>query len=289
MSIVNGSLQVAGGNNAWHTTYAAEIPLARQIVLNTQTGQYKIGDGSTALSGLTYYGGQGSGGTWGSITGTLSNQTDLQNALNAKLNASEKSTSADQVVITNGSNVLTSLSLGASQSIRRNAANNAFEAYTPSSGSSVIAKSTVKSAANTGNTNNNIVASLLIPANSFSDGDLIEWMVSSSNNNNHSYTPRCYINTSATLAGATLLATNASGGDFQGMIYAGRIAMIEGSNTKIYPTYVNGGLPRDLSVVGATTNNLTIDWTVDQYFIVAHQLSNALGQTFFEGAYILKR
>lgn len=59
MSIVNGSLQVAGGNNAWHTTYAAEIPLARQIVLNTQTGQYKIGDGSTALSGLTYYGGSG--------------------------------------------------------------------------------------------------------------------------------------------------------------------------------------------------------------------------------------
>ena len=30
-----------------------------------------------------------SGGTWGSITGTLSNQTDLQNALNAKLNISD--------------------------------------------------------------------------------------------------------------------------------------------------------------------------------------------------------
>ena len=28
------------------------------------------------------------GGTWGSITGTLSNQTDLQNALNLKLNSS---------------------------------------------------------------------------------------------------------------------------------------------------------------------------------------------------------
>lgn len=31
-------------------------------------------------------GGDGGGGTWGSITGTLSNQTDLQNAFNAKLN-----------------------------------------------------------------------------------------------------------------------------------------------------------------------------------------------------------
>ena len=28
------------------------------------------------------------GGTWGSITGTLSNQTDLQNALNLKYDAS---------------------------------------------------------------------------------------------------------------------------------------------------------------------------------------------------------
>lgn len=94
MSIVNGSLQVAGGNNAWHTTYAAEIPLARQIVLNTQTGQYKIGDGSTALSGLTYYGGASGGGTWGSISGTLSNQTDLQNALNAKQNTITTGTTA---------------------------------------------------------------------------------------------------------------------------------------------------------------------------------------------------
>lgn len=38
--------------------------------------------------------------------------------------------SADQVVITNGSNALTSLSLGANQSIRRNALNTSFEAYT---------------------------------------------------------------------------------------------------------------------------------------------------------------
>ena len=33
-------------------------------------------------------GGGGGGGTWGSITGTLSNQTDLQNALNLKYDAS---------------------------------------------------------------------------------------------------------------------------------------------------------------------------------------------------------
>ncbi len=37
---------------------------------------------------VTASGGGGGGGTWGSITGTLSDQTDLQTALNAKLNSS---------------------------------------------------------------------------------------------------------------------------------------------------------------------------------------------------------
>lgn len=58
----------------------------------------------------------------------------IQTQINNKLNTSEKSTSANQVVITDASNVLTSLSLSANQSIRRNAGNTAFEAYTPSSG-----------------------------------------------------------------------------------------------------------------------------------------------------------
>jgi len=39
-------------------------------------------------------GGGGGGGTWGSITGTLSNQTDLQNALNAKQNTITTGTTA---------------------------------------------------------------------------------------------------------------------------------------------------------------------------------------------------
>ena len=39
--------------------------------------------------------GSGSGGSWGSITGTLSDQTDLQTALNAKYNASNPSNYID--------------------------------------------------------------------------------------------------------------------------------------------------------------------------------------------------
>ncbi|HET6224672.1 MAG TPA: GDSL-type esterase/lipase family protein [Bacteroidia bacterium] len=45
----------------------------------------KIGDGVTAWNSLPYFvPGSSGGGTWGSITGTLSNQVDLQSALDAK-------------------------------------------------------------------------------------------------------------------------------------------------------------------------------------------------------------
>lgn len=51
----------------------------------TDTGKLKIGNGSTAWGSLTYFvpGAAGSA-AWGGITGTLSSQTDLQTALNAK-------------------------------------------------------------------------------------------------------------------------------------------------------------------------------------------------------------
>jgi len=46
-------------------------------------GRFGFGDGVTTLSALPLF---GSATTWGSITGTLSNQTDLQTALNGKQN-----------------------------------------------------------------------------------------------------------------------------------------------------------------------------------------------------------
>lgn len=56
--------------------------------------KFKVGDGSTAWTSLPYSqlgdngGGGGGSSAWGAITGTLSNQTDLQSALNAKANTS---------------------------------------------------------------------------------------------------------------------------------------------------------------------------------------------------------
>lgn len=43
----------------------------------------------------------GGGGTWGSITGTLSNQTDLQSALNAKLSLSDTASMLSRYLLTN--------------------------------------------------------------------------------------------------------------------------------------------------------------------------------------------
>lgn len=53
--------------------------------LETDTGKLKFGDGSTAWTGLSYFAPGGASAAWGGITGTLSDQTDLQTALDAKL------------------------------------------------------------------------------------------------------------------------------------------------------------------------------------------------------------
>ena len=53
--------------------------------LGTTDAKVKIGDGSTAWTSLPYaFVSAGGAATWGSITGTLSSQTDLQSALDAK-------------------------------------------------------------------------------------------------------------------------------------------------------------------------------------------------------------
>jgi len=100
------NIQLGYKNAAWFTTNAAIILDAGQIVYLEQTGTYKLGDGVTALSALSFLG-AASGSTWGGITGTLSDQTDLQTALNAKepLKGSDDNyvTDAQLVVIVNTS------------------------------------------------------------------------------------------------------------------------------------------------------------------------------------------
>ncbi len=66
-----------------------------ELGLDLSVMQLKVGNGSDAWGVLPFYGGGGGGSTsWGLITGTLSNQADLQNALNLKADSSSLATVA---------------------------------------------------------------------------------------------------------------------------------------------------------------------------------------------------
>ena len=77
----------ASSTNAQSGTAVAGALTTKQDTLISGTNIKTINNESILGSGnITISGG---GGTWGSITGTLSNQTDLQNALDLKLNISD--------------------------------------------------------------------------------------------------------------------------------------------------------------------------------------------------------
>lgn len=78
------NIQLGYKDSAWFTANASIVLDPGQIVYLEQTGTYKLGDGVTALSALAFLGGGSGSSTWGGITGTLSDQTDLQTALNNK-------------------------------------------------------------------------------------------------------------------------------------------------------------------------------------------------------------
>lgn len=88
MSVLQGSIQLLTDTAA---NFTADNPtlLDGQFGIETDglltTPKYKIGNGTTAWTELPYASSSG-GGTWGSITGTLSSQTDLQASIDLKEN-----------------------------------------------------------------------------------------------------------------------------------------------------------------------------------------------------------
>ena len=98
MAIVDGSLQLGYKNTAWFTANASLVLLVGQIVYLEQTGTYKIGDGTTQLSALSFLG--GSQGVQ-SVTGPNIDNTDPTNPVSNTPNL-------DQVLAadTNANNLL---------------------------------------------------------------------------------------------------------------------------------------------------------------------------------------
>lgn len=150
-----------------------------------------------------------------------------------------------------------------------------------------IIKDTVDSAAHTGTTANTLIKSYLIPANIFSAGDWFQqFLFVEKVGTAGSNFIRTYVNTSASLTGATALTT-----------------------LQNPPTTLNYRLARWNSIKSATetllngpTGNITvrdtfanqpftvsnINWTVDQYFIIAFQLVNSADTAYLKGMYLIK-
>lgn len=74
------TIQLKRGTTAQNTAYTGAVG---EITFDTQTKKIRVHDGSTAG------GHEISGGTWGGIQGTLSNQTDLKTELDTKINLND--------------------------------------------------------------------------------------------------------------------------------------------------------------------------------------------------------
>tara|TARA_R110000868_G_scaffold385119_1_gene652863 strand:+ start:313 stop:828 length:516 start_codon:yes stop_codon:yes gene_type:complete len=152
--------------------------------------------------------------------------------------------------------------------------------------SGYLFKSTTDTTTVTGVTTNTISYSNLIPANTMLVGDFFQYQLNAVRSGaNGSVAVRIYFNTSASLVGATL-AGSVTVAPTNNM-FMSRIAMIK-SATNTEFNIVSGSITvRDvqLNTVPVVAN---INWTVNQYFIIAFQPTSALDSFYVNGLFFLK-
>lgn len=137
----------------------------------------------------------------------------------------------------------------------------------------VIHCDTTNSSAVTGTVNNTLLTSKLIPAGTFSAGTLIHVHCRTIKSGaSGTSTQRFYINTANNLSGASLcgLQTVIAGNRFN--VPERHFAIKSATNTEVMQTDFSSDLSGGFA---ATATSLNIDWTIDQYIIVAEQLGNA--------------
>ena len=126
----------------------------------------------------------------------------------------------------------------------------------------------------TGTASNTKVYSALIPGGTFSANDILRWMLQiGATSNANTKTFRYYFNTTDSLTGATLAGTYAlsSGAVFVG---SDRVMTFKGSISSQEVGIVSSSFQSQFSASASSPSALTIDFSVDQYFIVAIQLAN---------------
>ena len=134
--------------------------------------------------------------------------------------------------------------------------------------------------AHTGTTNNTLVYSKLIDANKVGTGDGIQISTKFTKPSGSAANPtvRIYVNTSASLSGASLLATYVTTNLNGRFFLVERTANVDGATTNLL-TATSGALTDSASLATTAASDVSIDWTVNQYFIVAIQLGNAADST----------
>jgi hypothetical protein len=125
----------------------------------------------------------------------------------------------------------------------------------------------------TGTTANTILQSLLIPANTFSTGRLVNILVRGVKSGAAgSATFRLYYNTSVSLVGATQLFLQNVAAATTFFQVERTLNVISATNTQTFGTA--SGLNTDMVLSAVTVSSLNINWAVDQYFFTACQLTN---------------
>ena len=125
----------------------------------------------------------------------------------------------------------------------------------------------------TGTTAETLITSILIPANTFQANDWLRWVASiNATNNANSKTVRVYFNTIASLSGATqvaqrLLANITTQIVLRNMFFVNSIS----SQKTLLGTTLN--VASDEATTGGTQATLSINFAVDQYFIISGQLA----------------
>lgn len=129
----------------------------------------------------------------------------------------------------------------------------------------------------TGRTDNNMVASIPIPANTFIPGDsfCVLTRFETIPTFNGSATVRIYINTTNSLSGAILLGINTINNANLYLLMQRYFMVISSSRTVGIST--NSSVNSDIAGSGFAHSSININWTIPQFFIVAIQPAN-IGQ-----------
>lgn len=151
--------------------------------------------------------------------------------------------------------------------------------------SGYLFKSTTDSTIVTGTVTNTISYSNLIPANTMLVGDFFQYQLNAVRSGvNAACIVRVYFNASVSLSGATLAGTttiSASNSTFMS-----KITPIKSATNTEFNIVTGNTIARDAS--SNTTSASNINWTVNQYFIIAFQPTSALDQFWVNGLFFLK-